>query len=99
MHKTIIAIGSLLTGVAAGILMTSTLSAQVRRPSAGSSSNPRLVITDVTKNTPTGDSVFFIRDTKTNGCWLGYATSLGSSIASAPTEACQMAASEPTPSH
>ncbi len=93
MNKTICVIGSLLTGVTAGIVMTNTLSAQVRRPP----SNARLVISDVTKSTPTGESLFFIRDTKTNGCWLGYATSLGSSIASAPTEACQIAP-EPTPS-
>ena len=82
--------GLVLGGVAIGVALTVTLTPT---PAQAQQAGTRLVITQAGgAQTPTnvpGQALYFIKDTKSGGCWLG-AAGVGGGIAltAAPKEAC-----------
>lgn len=84
-------IGFVLIGAALGV--TSTLAigpARAQQPGAGT----RLVITQVggaqTPSNVPGQALYFVKDTKSGGCWLGSAgVNGGLALTGAPKEACE----------
>ena len=83
-------IGLVCAGVATGVALTLMLTPA---PAQAQQAGTRLVITQAGgAQTPTnvpGQALYFIKDTKSNGCWLG-AAGVGGGIAltAAPKEAC-----------
>ena len=84
-------IGFLLVGAAAGVL--STLAVAPARAQAQPGAGTRLVITQAggaqTPSNVPGQALYFVKDTKSGGCWLGSAgVSGGLALTAAPKEAC-----------
>jgi|tagenome__1003787_1003787.scaffolds.fasta_scaffold19609826_1 hypothetical protein len=74
--------GWILIGVLVGVLATHSMSAATVQESNES----RLKLTMMPS--PIG-TIHFLRDTKSNGCWLVIDRATGASLAVAPAEACQ----------
>jgi hypothetical protein len=82
-------IGLLVIGFALGAITTHSAAATQGQAPPAPPVHSRLVYSDgVTNNKVTGTAPFFIKDTKTSGCWFAMPGAGGLSIATAPTEAC-----------
>jgi hypothetical protein len=81
---------SIVVGVCLAVVLgLRPVSAQFQQVRAQPNADPRLISTRVTMDS--FGHAYFIRDTKTNGCWLELTDGDAPVLAVAPPEACQVA--------
>lgn len=87
--KTARPLALIFAGMLIGALLSGSVAARQQAPRFKPPVNPRLVYSDgVSNNRITTETPFFIKDTKTDGCWLAMPSNGTISLATAPTEAC-----------